>query len=103
MANIPMKSIQLPGLSDTYTFLQSGIVAEEYSALKTYAVGDYITKDGELYICKSAITTAEAWNALHWKKTTAAGEVSDLKSAFAKLGLAVIDGQFYIDPVTEIA
>lgn len=53
-------------------------LAAEYSASATYAVGDLCYKDGVLYRCSSAITTAEAWNAAHWTATTVAGEIDSL-------------------------
>ena len=43
---------------------------EEYSSTKTYAVGDYClhTADNvtKLYVCNTAIATAEEWTAAHW-------------------------------------
>lgn len=57
------------------------IVAAAYSTSATYAVGDYCTKDGNLYRCTTAITTAESWTAAHWTQTKMGPDVSDLKSA----------------------
>lgn len=59
----------------------ASIVAAAYSTSATYAVGDYCTKDGKLYRCTTAITTAESWTAGHWTETKVGPEVSDLKSA----------------------
>lgn len=60
----------------------AAIVAAPYSNSATYAVGSYCTKDGKLYECTTAITTAEEWTAGHWTETKVGPEVSDLKSAF---------------------
>ena len=60
----------------------ASIVAAAYSTSATYAVGDYCTKDGKLYRCTTAITTAESWTAGHWTETKVGPEVSDLKSVF---------------------
>lgn len=49
-------------------------VAPVYSASATYAVGDYVTYSNQLYRCITAITTAEAWTAAHWKAVSAGGE-----------------------------
>lgn len=68
-------------------------LASPYSASSTYAVGDYCTKDGQLYRCTTAITTAEAWTASHWTAVSVGDEVGDLRSAFDALGLSVIDGK----------
>lgn len=37
-----------------------------YSASSTYAVGAECVYSGKAYSCKTAITTAEAWNSNHW-------------------------------------
>ena len=54
-------------------------LAPEYSSSSTYAVGDLVLKDGQLYECNTAISTAEAWNSSHWTSKTVADEFSDLK------------------------
>jgi len=41
-----------------------------FSASSTYAVGDYVTYNNKLYICKTAITTAAAWDATKWTEKT---------------------------------
>ena len=38
-----------------------------YSSSNTYALGAGCTYNGTKYICNTAITTAEAWNASHWQ------------------------------------
>jgi len=58
-----------------------GNLADEYSASKTYAVGDFVMHLDKLYRCKTAITTAEAWTAAHWEETSMGEETSALKSA----------------------
>lgn len=47
------------------------LVADGYSSSLTYDVGDYVVYDGKLYVCNTAIETAEAWTAAHWTATTA--------------------------------
>jgi len=56
-------------------------LASAYSASATYAVGDYCIKDGQLYRCTTAITTAEAWTAAHWTAVALGDDVSNLKNA----------------------
>ena len=58
----------------------AGVVASAYSASSTYAVGDYVIHNGNLYRCTTAITTAEAFTAAHWTQIVLADDVSDLKS-----------------------
>ena len=55
------------------------LIADEYSASSTYAVGDYCIHDGQFYRCTTAISTAEAWNSAHWTEVTVADELTDVK------------------------
>lgn len=57
------------------------LLAANYDATKTYAVGEYVIYNGGLYRCISAITTAEAWTAAHWSSVTVGKDTSALKSA----------------------
>lgn len=59
--------------------LASDILAPTYSSSSTYAVGDYVYYNGDLYICNTEISTAEAWTAGHWTQVTVSGELSDVK------------------------
>lgn len=45
------------------------IGGEDYDATSTYDVGDIVKYQGQLYICTTTITTAEAWNSNHWQAT----------------------------------
>lgn len=58
-------------------------LASPYSASATYAVGDYCTKDGQLYRCTTAISTAEAWTAAHWSAVALGDDTRDLRSALS--------------------
>lgn len=40
--------------------------ANVYSTTATYAVGDLCRHDYKIYVCNTAITTAESWTAAHW-------------------------------------
>lgn len=53
----------------------SKIVADEYDNTSTYAVGDYCVYEGTLYVCNTAISTAEEWNASHWTATNVTDEI----------------------------
>ena len=55
---------------------------DTYSNTKTYAKNDVVKYNGKLYICKNAITTAQAWNATNWTLGT------------------TIDSQYFIDQNT---
>ena len=56
--------------------------APAYSTSGLYSVGQYVTYNGNLYRCNTAITTAETWTAAHWTQTNLGADVYDLKSAF---------------------
>lgn len=60
-------------------------LAAEYDATATYAVGDYVIYEGQLYRCTTAIETAEAWTASHWTAVQLGDEVGDLRSALNEL------------------
>lgn len=48
---------------------------DEFSATKTYAVGDYVIEDGTVYVCSTAVTTPAAFNESDWtEKTGITGE-----------------------------
>ena len=47
----------------------NNIGGKEYDNTATYDVGDIVKYQGQLYICITAITTAEAWNSNHWQAT----------------------------------
>ena len=53
----------------------SKIVADEYDNTSTYAVGDYCVYEGTLYVCNTAISTAEEWTATHWTATNVTDEI----------------------------
>lgn len=86
MADKTFHSIKFPGLPDTYKIPD---IVNEYSPSSTYAVGDYVLKDGKTYKCTTAIASSgEAWNTAHWTEVKVGndlqGKVADLKSALNK-------------------
>ena len=111
MADIATNTLQIGGNN---LILQDAAVrsslANAYSASSTYAVGDMVLKDGQLYECNTAISTAEAWTAAHWTAVTVGGELStvkdgltaveddvaDVKNDISDLGLSVGNGKLNI-------
>ena len=55
--------------------------APAYSTTSTYAVGSYVTNNGNLYRCTTAITSGETWNSAHWTQVALGNDVADLRSA----------------------
>ena len=50
-------------------------IAPAFSTSSTYAVGDYVTHEGLLYKCTTAVSTAGAWNSTKWSAVSAMGEM----------------------------
>ena len=46
------------------------VLASDYSANRTYSVGDYVKRNGYMYQCNTDITTPEAWTTAHWTSIT---------------------------------
>ena len=83
---------QLDALTDN---ARDNGTAPVFSTTKTYAVGEHVLYNGEVYRCKTAVTNAGAWVANNWVKAYLSsdmeGEVSELKSALnATTGIAQI-------------
>ena len=79
--------------------LQEGI-APAFSSSSTYAVGDYVTHEGLLYKCTTAVSTAGAWNAANWTAVAVTDEMGGGGGGLpydAEVGyILATDGQ-YID------
>lgn len=78
-------------IGDELVAIKAGIdlleedLADEYSSSSTYAVGDYCMKDGVLYRCTTAISTAEAWTSGHWTAAQVGDELCDLKGSLTSI------------------
>ena len=68
-------------------------IAPAYSSSSTYAVGDMVVYSNKLYVCTTAITTAETWTEAHWTAVTISSELADLKEDFNALGFSVVNGE----------
>jgi hypothetical protein len=79
--------------------LQEGI-APAFSASSTYAVGDYVTHEGLLYKCTTAVSTAGAWNASDWTAVAVTDEMgADTPLPFdAECEYVTVPAGAYIDP-----
>ena len=92
MADIATNTLQIGGNN---LILQDAAVrsslANAYSASSTYAVGDMVLKNGQLYECNTAISTAEAWTAAHWTAVTVGGELATVKDGLTAVESDVTD------------
>lgn len=61
------------------------VIAPEYSASSTYAVGDHCMHLGKYYECSTAISTAEAWTAAHWTETDIEAIIGNVATLLAAL------------------
>lgn len=58
--------------------VSSDMLAEDYSANKTYSIGDYVIYNNELYTCIYEITAPEGWNSSHWSIANLGDGISEL-------------------------
>lgn len=65
----PVNEDNLNKLNDAIDQNANNIGGQDYDATSTYDVRDIVKYQGQLYICTTAITTAEAWNSNHWQAT----------------------------------
>ena len=54
-------------INELFVYVQN--IANEYDSSSTYDLGDFVTYEGVLYKCTTAITVAEAWTSAHWTNT----------------------------------
>ena len=56
-------------------YIKDSSIAPLYDNTSTYAVGDIVAYEKELYRCTTAISIAEEWNSAHWTKTDIISEM----------------------------
>ena len=59
---------------------QDMINEDIYDNTATYAVDDIVIYENNLYICKTAVTTAEDFDSTKWEKTSIIKLIKDIKS-----------------------
>ena len=62
--------------ADIETRAKKTVITDVYDNTATYAVGDYCIYNNVLYRCKTAITTAESFDAAKWDATNIADEIA---------------------------
>ena len=79
-------------------------IAPTYSSSSTYAVGDYVMYNAQLYKCNTAITTEEAWTGAHWTQVPLANDIkADLSETNERFKpLVTIDATAISDDLAEI-
>ena len=70
-----------------------GSIAPEYSSSSTYAIGDKVMHNGQLYTCAKAITRAEAWNVGYWAASKVSSSFVDLDTTQTISGVKTFSTQ----------
>lgn len=83
-----MPLIDLNGLGH-FKDKENAMVAPDYSASATYAVGDHVFYNGTLYKCKTAITTAEAWTSGHWETAVVCDDITEINNSLTNNGNSI--------------
>ena len=68
-----------------HNYLPQTSIAPVYSSSSTYDIGDYVSYQGKLYKCNTAITTAESWTSSHWTETNVMSAIGNINSVLATL------------------
>ena len=89
-----------PTIPDVSGKADSISLAPAFSTSSTYAVGDYVTHEGLLYKCTTAVATAGAWNAANWTAVAVADEMgADTPLPFdAECEYVTFPAGAYVDP-----
>lgn len=69
-----------------YTLGERITTTTAYDSTATYSIGDLCVYNNKVYCCKTAITTAEAWNSSHWQLAVGNYSVAE--------GLSLASGQY---------
>ena len=64
-----------PTIPDVSGKADATAIAPAFSSSSTYAVGDYVTYEGLLYKCTTAVSTAGAWTAANWTAVAVTDEM----------------------------
>ena len=91
---------QLAVLSNDVKIVK-GDIASNYDPSSTYAVGDYVLYNDQLYVCNTEISTAEAWTSAHWTLATMGDDVSNLKNQISAVKDLLDDCTTVIDATWE--
>ena len=66
-------------------------IADAYSSSSPYSVGDYVTYNGQLYKCNTAISSpGESWNSNHWTAVQVMEQVADASAITSVSGTAPV-------------
>lgn len=72
----PVNATRMNNIENGIADANGAIGVNNYSNSATYAVGDYCVYNNKLYKCKTAITTAEAFNSSKWDEIKISEEIN---------------------------
>ena len=84
-------SVVVNGTSYDFEDKNGKMIAGSYSPSSPYNVGAYAVYEGNLYRCKTKITSGEAWNSAHWDAVTVGAEVAELKGDMSEIKPSVAE------------
>ena len=86
MADIPLKSLTFPGMSNTYINTPVS-TAPQFSTVAAYEIGDYVFYNRDLY-CFTQAHSAGAWIGTDAEQVTVGSELKSIISTLAALQIA---------------
>lgn len=75
--------------------------AVAYDSAATYAVGDYVVYEHTLYVCNTAIPTAEQWTAAHWTQVDIGTVLQSKQAKITVSGLLKGNGSGGVSAATK--
>ncbi len=73
------------------------MIAENYGDSSSYAVGDYVVHNSDLFRCVSAVSDTGSWDPDDWQQVKLADDVRDLNSALNNiLNVPLINGNYIL-------
>ena len=76
----PINATRLNNMENGIADANGSIDVDAYSDSSTYVVGDYCIYNNKLYICNTAIETAESFNSSHWTETNIIDEINNINN-----------------------
>lgn len=97
MTTLDLNQIQalasdLRAVSDV-TYPAKNVIADDYTSLHGYEIGEYCLRNGLLYKCNTAISSSgEAWNSNHWDENNIGNNIGNKVLYFSNVAVASASG-----------
>ena len=93
----PINATNLNKMENGIADANGAIGASNYDSTATYAVNDICIYNNKLYKCKTAISTAEAWNSSHWEEIKLLNSLSQIDILFEANNFTTTSGNIGLD------